>query len=197
MRKSIFLLISLLISVTSFAQVLRDSIHWNTPYYTIVYSEVLEQPKAVWYTVACPNGTASRAGMDFYTEPGIKTSDNADYVNNEWDKGHMAPAASLNCDKNMLWETFNYMNSALQQQSLNRGVWKKLEMQERIWAQTSHVDVYIRVEFDKVPKRVPTNAAIPKGFYKELKVGNTKYCYYFPNVAPTTNELEKFKCNCR
>ena len=187
----------LLLSVTSFAQVLRDSIYWNTPYYVIVYSEVLEQPKAVWYTVACPNGTASRTGMDFYTEPGIKTSDNADYVNNEWDKGHMAPAASLNCTRDMLWETFNYMNSALQQQSLNRGVWKKLEIQERIWAQTSHVEVYIRVEFDKVPKRVPTNAAIPKGFYKELKVGNEKRCYYFPNVAPTTTELEKFKCNCR
>jgi DNA/RNA endonuclease G (NUC1) len=197
MRKSILLFVSLLLSVTSFAQVLKDSIHWNTPYYTIIYSEVLEQPKAVWYNVTCPNGTASRAGMDFYLEPGIKTSDNADYVNNEWDKGHMVPAASLNCDKNMLWKTFSYMNSALQQQSLNRGVWKKLEIQERIWAQTSHVEVYIRVEFDKVPKRVPTNAAIPKGFYKELKIGNTKHCYYFPNVSPTTNELEKFKCNCR
>jgi DNA/RNA endonuclease G (NUC1) len=196
--KNLFLfLITLLLSVSSFSQALRDSVTWKTPYYRVVYSEVLEQPKAVWYTVVCPNGTASRAGMDFYTEPTIKTSDNADYVNNEWDKGHMAPAASLNCTKEMLLTTFSYTNSALQQQSLNRGVWKKLEIQERTWAQTNTVTVYIRIEFDKTPKRVATNAAIPKGFYKELIVGNIKYCYYFPNIAPTSSDLDKFKCNCR
>jgi DNA/RNA endonuclease G (NUC1) len=196
--KNLFLfLITLLFSVSSFSQALRDSVNWKTPYYRVVYSEVLEQPKAVWYTVACPNGTASRAGMDFYTESTIKTSDNADYVNNEWDKGHMAPAASLNCTKEMLLTTFSYTNSALQQQLLNRGVWKKLEIQERTWAQTNTVTVYIRIEFDKTPKRVATNAAIPKGFYKELIVGNIKYCYYFPNIVPTSSDLDKFKCNCR
>jgi DNA/RNA endonuclease G (NUC1) len=97
----------------------------------------------------------------------------------------------------MLLTTFSYTNSALQQQSLNRGVWKKLEIQERTWAQTNTVTVYIRIEFDKTPKRVATNAAIPKGFYKELIVGNIKHCYYFPNIAPTSSDLEKFKCNCR
>lgn len=197
MKKITLFLITLLLSVSSFSQALRDSVNWKTPYYRVVYSEVLEQPKAVWYTVACPNGTASRSGMDFYTESTIKTSDNADYVNNEWDKGHMAPAASLNCTKEMLLTTFSYTNSALQQQSLNRGVWKKLEIQERTWAQTNTVTVYIIIEFDKTPKRVATNAAIPKGFYKELIVGNIKHCYYFPNIAPSSSDLEKYKCNCR
>jgi DNA/RNA endonuclease G (NUC1) len=197
MKKTTLFLLSLLLSVTIFAQQLRDSIDWNTPYYRIVYSEVLQQPKAAYYTVACPNGTASRAGMDFFTEKGIVTSDNADYVNNEWDKGHMAPAASLNCNKDMLWETFSYMNSALQQQSLNRGVWKKLEIQEREWAKNAHVEVYIRIEFAANPPRVPAGAAIPSGFYKELKVGNQRYCYYFKNVVPTTSDLNQYKCNCR
>ena len=75
---------------------LRDSVYWNTPYFIINYSEILEGPRSIRYSVACPNGTASRKGMDFYTEKGIKTSDNKDYEANEWDKGHMAPAASLN-----------------------------------------------------------------------------------------------------
>jgi DNA/RNA endonuclease G (NUC1) len=111
----------------------------------------------------------------------------------------MAPAASLNCDRNMLWETFSYMNCALQQQSLNRGVWKKLEIQERELAKVNNnVKVYIKVEFDTTSKRVPTGAAIPKGFYKEIIVSEkTKFCYYFLNVAPKSNDLNTFKCNCR
>lgn len=193
------ILVLVLSSVSTFAQVLSDSINWDTPYYTIIYSEKLEQPKQIWYSVACPYGTASRVGMDFYGEDSIKTSDNKDYENNEWDKGHMAPAASLNCDRNMLWETFSYMNCALQQQSLNRGPWKKLEMQERELAKVNNsVKVYIKVEFDAVPKRVPAGAAIPKGFYKEVIVGSrTKFCYYFPNVAPKSSDLNSFKCNCK
>ena len=70
--------------------------------------------------------------MNFYTQEGIETSDNYDYVNNEYDKGHMAPAGSLNCDTDMLYKTFSYVNCALQQENLNRGVWKKLENRERV-----------------------------------------------------------------
>jgi DNA/RNA endonuclease G (NUC1) len=90
------------------------------------------------------------------------------------------------------------MNCALQQQSLNRGPWKKLEIQERELAKVNHVTVYIKVEFDNTPKRVPAGAAIPKGFYKEVTVGErTKFCYYFPNVVPKSSDLNTFKCNCK
>ena len=195
MKKCLTLLLVYL-SVTLSAQI-KDSVEWNTPYFRIWYSESLENPLSVRYNIACSDGTASRAGMDFYTLEGIHTSDNADYVDNEWDKGHMAPAASFNCNPDMLYETFVYINSSLQQQSLNRGVWKKLENRERLLADFMEVQVFIRVEFDKVPNRVPTNAAIPKGYYKELKYGTTRECYYFPNVKPVTKELEDYKCNCR
>ena len=191
-----YFLILFLFPLALLAQ-LRDSVYWNTPYFIINYSETLEGPRSVRYSVACPNGTASRAGMDFYTEKGLKTSDNKDYEANEWDKGHMAPAASLNCNRDMLYATFTYVNSSLQQQSLNRGVWKKLEIREREIAQNYPVQVFIRVEYDKVPPRVPTNAAIPKGYYKELKIGNRRECYYFPNKAPVSKELSDYKCNCR
>lgn len=195
MKKWVILL-SVFLSVTSFAQV-RDSVEWNTPYFRIWYSEPLENPLSVRYGVACPEGTASRKGMDFYTLQGIHTSDDEDYVANEWDKGHMAPAADFNCNTDMLYETFTYINSSLQQQSLNRGVWKKLENRERYLAGFNNVQVFIRVEFDKVPRRVPTNAAIPKGYYKELKYGTTRECYYFLNRAPISKELNDYKCPCR
>ena len=176
---------------------LRDSVYWNTPYFVINYSEILEGPRSIRYSVACPNGTASRKGMDFYTEKGIKTSDNKDYEANEWDKGHMAPAASLNCNQDMLWETFTYINSSLQHQSLNRGVWKKLEMRERELATKNEVKVFIRVEYPIPPVKVTAGASIPSGYYKELKIGERRECYYFPNIAPVLKELNDYKCNCK
>ena len=191
-----YLLITLLFPLTLLAQ-LRDSVYWNTPYFIINYSETLEGPRSVRYSVACPNGAASRAGMDFYTEKGLKTSDDKDYEANEWDKGHMAPAASLNCNRDMLYATFTYVNSSLQQQSLNRGVWKKLEIRERELAMENDVKVFIRIEYPTSPMRVTTGAAIPLGYYKELKVGNRRECYYFPNKAPVLKELNDYKCNCR
>ena len=190
------LLLFLLLPLTVLAQ-LRDSVNFNNNHFRIVYSETLEGPRSIRYTVLCPTGTASRSGMDFYTEKTIHTSDNADYVANEWDKGHMAPAASFNCTTEMLRGTFTYVNSSLQQQSLNRGVWKKLEVRERELAKEGNVDVFIRVEYVNNPRRVPTNAAIPIGYYKEVKVGNKRECYYFKNVAPATSDLEAFKCPCR
>ena len=190
------LLLLFLLPVSLFAQ-LRDSVYFNNTHFVINYSETLEGPRSIRYTVLCPTGTASRSGMEFYTEKTIKTSDHKDYEANEWDKGHMAPAASFNCNRDMLYGTFTYVNSSLQQQSLNRGVWKKLEVRERELASSGPVQVFIRVEYPANPRRVPTNAAIPTGYYKEVKVGNKRECYYFKNVAPTTSELEAFKCPCR
>jgi len=190
------LLLLFLLPISLFGQ-LRDSVYFNNNNFTVNYSETLEGPRSIRYTVLCPTGTASRSGMEFYTEKNIKTSDHKDYEANEWDKGHMAPAASFNCNRDMLFSTFTYVNSSLQQQSLNRGVWKKLEVRERELVAQGPVQVFIRVEYPANPKRVPTNAAIPTGYYKEIKVGNKRECYYFKNVAPSTSDLEAFKCNCR
>ena len=196
--KKIYLSLLLLVfsSVASFAQVLRDSVNFKTPYFDIVYSEVLEQPKSAFYRVVCPTATTSRAGMDFYTEPKLHTSDNADYVANVWDKGHLAPVGSIRCDKNMVHATFTYANCALQHERLNRGVWRSLEAREQQLAQQySEVYVTIRVVFDANPPRVATNAAIPKGFYKTIKYGNKVETYYFPNTEPVSKEINYYKCN--
>ena len=79
----------------------------------------------------------------------------------------------------------------------NSGVWKKLEIRERELAIKDEVRVFIRVEYPNMPLRVTTGAAIPLGYYKELKVGNRRECYYFKNVAPVSKELNDYKCNCR
>jgi endonuclease G len=192
MKKLLFAL--LLVPTLASAQ-LRDSVRIKTDIYEVIYSEKLESPRWVKYTVLCPNGTASRSGMDFYTNDSVKTSSNEDYVKNEWDKGHMAPAADFNCDKEMLRKTFSYLNCALQNQYLNRGVWRMLEEQERVWAQKETTTVTINLVFDKTSYRLPTGATVPNGFLKTicLEKSGKKIKFYFPNMTPTKEKYTEYE----
>jgi endonuclease G len=192
--KKLLILLLLITPVTLLAQ-LRDSVYIKTSIYETVYSEVLEQPKWVRYTVLCPDGKASRKGMDFYTENSVITSSNPDYVNNEWDKGHMAPAADFNCTTEMLKQTFSFVNCALQNESLNRGAWRLLEAYERELAKTNQVSVYIKLDFGK--NVLPTGANVPTGFYKEIKTPKDRLCFYFKNEKPVSTDFNKYKCNCK
>jgi endonuclease G len=192
MKKLLFAL--LLTPVLATAQ-LRDSVRIKTDIYEVIYSEKLESPRWVKYTVLCPNGTASRSGMDFYTNDSVKTSSNEDYVKNEWDKGHMAPAADFNCDKDMLRKTFSYLNCALQNQYLNRGVWRMLEEQEREWAKKEITTVTINLVFDKTSYTLPTGATVPNGFLKTicLEKSGKKIKFYFPNMTPTKEKYTEYQ----
>ena len=181
------LILLLLLPSLVFGQELREAVKVKTLVYEVVYNEKLEQPTKIQYTVQCPNGTASRAGMDFYTNDSIKTSDADDYVNNVYDKGHLAPAADFNCTKEILYQTFSYLNCALQNQYLNRGVWRMLEEHERELARTENVTVTITLVFDKNSIVLPTGATVPNGFYKTIYSEKTKKTikYYFANENPT------------
>jgi len=156
--------------------------HISTSLFKVDYDEDLEQPVKLSYTVQCATGTASRHGLNFWKVEGYHTSDDADYKDNPYDKGHLAPAAAFNCDRDMVKATFSYLNCALQHEGLNRGPWKELEEVERHLSMFYDVDVTIEVIFDDNPKRVPAGAAIPKAFRKIITIDhNAIYEYYFPN----------------
>lgn len=194
MRKSLLLLITLFITLNLFSQkTLRDSIYIKTDLFEIVYSEVLQQPKWIKYTVKCPNGSTPRTGMDFYTCDSIVTSDDKDYQNNEYDKGHLAPAADFNCDKDMLYKTFTYLNCSLQQENLNRTTWRLLEARERELALKFTVVVEIRPVYTKKAVVLSTGATVPDGYYKTIKYGTVVEKYYFKNEKPNSTDYNKFK----
>ena len=96
MRYLLFTLVFL--PIFSLAQV-RDSVYVKTSIFDVVYSEKLQQPKWIEYSVICSEGTISRKGLDFYPVKGVITSTSEDYENNIYDKGHLAPAADFNCNK--------------------------------------------------------------------------------------------------
>jgi len=154
----------------------------KTDIFEVIYSEEYEQPIELSYTVECPTGEASRSGASWVLYEGIKTSDNEDYKDNVWDRGHLAPAADFSCDKETIKKTFTYLNCALQHEGLNRGPWKELERFERDLAKIFKVDVVIKVDFTDNPERVPGGAAVPRGFYKTLFFNGNQLKFYFPNI---------------
>ena len=149
--------------------------------FVVRYSEDLQQPLELQYKVQCPTGTASRSGLSWTKPRYIKTSDNDDYKDNEWDRGHLAPAAAFACDRSTLKKTFTYLNCALQHEGLNRGPWKELEGFERDLGKLFKVAVVIKVDFAEEPERVPGGAAIPRGFYKTIFIKDHTWKFYFPN----------------
>ena len=188
----VLLFVFIVFSNSIFSQ-LRDSIYIKTTIFDVVYSEKLQQPKWIEYSVQCIDGKISRSGLDFYLCDSIKTSDSYDYEKNVWDKGHLAPAADFNCDKYKLKQTFTYLNCVLQHEKLNRGAWRLLEAYERELSKTYRVSVEIRMVYSKNSLVLPTGATVPDAFIKTIRYNNREEIYFFKNEQPATNDYTKYK----
>ena len=167
---------------------LRNEVLISNPVFTVSYNEELEQPNWVEYVVKNRPKIVDRGSMDFYKESKIHTSDDSDYYKNEWDKGHLAPAASFSDSYERLKMTFSYLNCALQYDDLNRGEWAQLESMEREWSKT-YGDIKVRVEliFSDGHIVLPTGAHVPTGFVKQIEFPQDSIvCYYFINDSPKT-----------
>ena len=181
MKQLLVTFIILALGTTIAGQDKRESVIIQTEIFKVEYNEVLEQPMWVEYTIQCPNGDASRKGLDFWEPEGVHTSDDDDYSNNIWDKGHLAPAAAFNCSKEMLKKTFSYLNSSLQHESLNRGIWNRLEGFERNLSNFYEVKVRIEVLFEGHCEVLPSGATIPSGFKKMIMWDGRVETFIFPN----------------
>lgn len=158
--------------------------------YKVEYSETLEQPISLTYISNNRPKNVSRGSMDFHKEKDYKTSDAADYYNNPYDKGHLAPAASFSDSEENLYETFSYLNCALQDKRLNRYLWKYLEAEERVWDEKQALKVTIDIKFtDSI---IPTGATLPSRFIKHIlfTVENKYRCWDFPNSNSLPKEKE-------
>ena len=78
MKKNLLLIFFGLLLITQQAFAQRAQVAFKNELFSGVYSEVYQQPLWITYKVLCPNGKASREGMDFYTNDSIKTSDHLD-----------------------------------------------------------------------------------------------------------------------
>ena len=186
MKKLLSLILSVVILSANAQTKLRDSVKVTNNVFSVIYSEKLEQPIWLKYRSTNRPTNVNRGSMDFYGEKLIKTSDNEDYKNNIYDKGHIAPAATFSDEMENLKQTFSYLNSALQDQYLNRGEWRLLEEQERKWDDSESLTVIVKVFFDNTSKKLPTGATVPSYFQKHIFFEKQKKwkCFVFLNEKP-------------
>jgi DNA/RNA endonuclease G (NUC1) len=180
--KKLLLLLFVFVSFVSCAQ---DTIRVKKAIFEVLYSQKLEQPLWLKYRSTNRPTLVNRGSMDFYPEPGVKTSDGADYYANPWDKGHLAPAATFSDTQDNLKQTFTYLNCMLQQQDLNRGEWRLLEEQERKWDDIEPLTVIVKTIFNPGVK-LPTGATIPTQLEKHIYFEKSKKwrCFKFKNEKP-------------
>lgn len=187
----------LLLCLLSFSVFGQNVLEIKTDIFTVTYSEIFQQPLKLSYKVECTEGDVSRTGMSFKKYSGVITSDDEDYINNVWDKGHLAPAADFNCDEDMLRSTFTYLNCVLQHEGLNRGPWKELERFERDLAKIyAFVNVVVTVHFEDKPENwLKTGALVPVGFTKTIWCDGERFDFYFPNKDVAGHDWIEYKTN--
>lgn len=198
MKLSLTILLLLPLSLLGQTQQL-DTVHLT--HYTVIYSQQYLQPVEVNYTVACPEPRKEKCPNNWSTKisnaHNITTSNNDDYYKNIWDRGHMAPKASIDCSCELTQETYTFLNCALQHEKLNRAPspWYQLEELERELAsqgEAVHVTVNVIFSPDSLPTR-RNGPTIPTAFCKTVITPTDTTNYYFPNSPPSSDNLADFE----
>ena len=184
MKKALLLVALLVISVTLFAQDVVVLKHTN---YTSHYSKSKKYPVMVewWETkakIAC--ATPLPRKDNFKPDPLLPTETDLvnDYVGSGYDRGHLMPAKSNQCQTQSVQdECFYFSNMAAQTHRLNAGDWKSLETLTReIAAREDSVHIWAGNvgEIKRIGK-----VAVPKQCWKVVysKTSNEWMFFLFEN----------------
>jgi len=177
-------LMLLFVTIFTFAQDVVVLKHTN---YTSHFSKSKKYPVFVewWETkakVGCPTPLARKD--NFKPDPQLvaETDIAADYVNSGYDRGHLMPAKSNQCQTPAVQdECFYYSNMAAQTHRLNAGDWKSLETLTREWA-VAQDSVHIWAGNVGEAKRIG-KVAVPTQCWKVVYVVKNKewFAYLFNN----------------
>ena len=135
----------LLLPIVSFAYELQpplanspqDDQVINRDYYSLSYSEENEVANWVSYELGHFHIRACVDRKDaFRIDPLVTggSSSPEDYVNSNFDRGHLLPAGDMKFDKAAMRDTFFMSNMTPQPAKFNRGRWSMLENLVRSWA---------------------------------------------------------------
>ena len=103
---------------------------------------------------------------------------NEDYTRTGYDRGHLAPAADMKWSEKAMRESFYLSNICPQSPALNRGIWKELEEQSRLWAiENGNLLVVAGPVITNDLKRLGKNrVGVPILFYKVIcTISDNKY----------------------
>ena len=98
------------------------------------------------------------------------TATTNDYKHSGYDRGHMAPAADMKWDEQVMKESFYLSNICPQNPNLNGGVWKDLEEQVRdLASQKGKIFVVCGPIVNDMSNTIGENkVVVPQAFYKVL-----------------------------
>lgn len=139
--------------------------------YALNYNEVGEQPDWVYYYLSPDRvGGEEKRGDNFRSDPLVITgsAEKSDYKSSGYDRGHLCPAADNSHDPTAMSESFYMSNMSPQLPGFNRGVWKSLEEQFRVWAVSYH-GIYVvtaGILTDSLKTIGENKVAVPNYYYK-------------------------------
>ena len=138
--------------------------------------------------------------------PKDKRATPSDYAASGYDQGHNIPDGDLSYEEYVELESFLMSNMSPQLPNLNRGIWKNLETNVRVWAwQYKHpLQVIVGPIYVYGDPTIGTNKVlIPRAFFKVVidTVTGENYAFLFPHqiglgsdpsvVQTTIQEVEK------
>lgn len=145
--------------------------------YTVSYNSEYRIANWVAYELTATEAKSKKTERSnkFVSDPQVKgaTAMNEDYTRSGYDRGHLAPAGDMKWSAKAMRESFYLSNICPQKPKLNRGIWKDLEEQCRLWAlDNGSLLIVTGPVITGDMKRLGKNkVAVPKSFYKVL-------CYY-------------------
>lgn len=186
MRKKLILILTL----TAFLSILvtlalnaQDTVRIKHTNYTTVFSKSKHYPVLVewWETKAKIACEKPLARVDrFRPDPLLvaETDLDQDYKGSGFDRGHLMPAKSNQCQTPEIQnECFYFSNMAAQYHRLNAGDWKSLETLTREWA-AANDSVHIWAGNVGELKRIG-KVAVPRQCWKVVYIKQTKEWFYF------------------
>ena len=136
-------------------------------------------------------------GEDPQVSQDVQASDNS-YRHSGYDRGHMAPAASMDFSDKSLYQSYFYTNVAPQRPGLNRKGWFRLEKESRQYAKRFGV-VYVVVGPYSDPSVPHTylrgGVLVPDAFFFVLisPKADIALAYLMPNKNVPMDEINKYE----
>ena len=147
----------------------------NHPYFVLSYLEEYEQAEWIAHVL-----TRERLEIDyvdrsnrFYADSLVPSGSATwyDYRGSGYDRGHLVPAADLAFSDEAMHSSFMMSNISPQSRDFNKGIWRELESQTRIWAK-KYKKLYVvtgPVLSRPIKGRIGKNrVAVPEAFFKVI-----------------------------
>ena len=175
--------------------------------FALAYDNENKVPVWVAYSITADSvhGLNVKRKNNFRVDPNLSKNNQskaADYKHSGYDRGHMAPSATIDYSRVANDDTFLYSNMAPQLAGFNRnmfgnkGVWGRLEHDIRKWVKKRHsLYVVSGTYFSGQESFVGNHVGIPSAFYKIVVDidKNEAIAFWLPHEEQTAAKLPSYQ----